>query len=123
MIQGTVNAAYEAVVPIFVQSPSGQTLTIQTVIDTGFSDFLTLPPALVTELGLPYQNRDSAILADGSEATFDVYRVTVLWDGQPRHVDAYAADTTPLVGMRLLDSHDLSIQVRAGGRVAIEPGA
>ena len=31
-----------------------------------------------------------------------------------------AADTTPLVGMRLLDGHDLSIQVRNGGCVVIQ---
>ena len=122
MIQGAVNAAYEAVVPLVVQGPRGQTRDLQTVIDTGFSDFLTIPPALVAELRLPYQNRDSVILADGSEVIFDVYSVTVLWDGHPRHVNAYAADTTPLVGMRLLDRHDLSIQVRAGGRVLIEAG-
>ena len=120
MIQGTVNTAYEAVVPLIVQGPSGQTRDLQTVIDTGFSDFLTLPPTLITELGLPYRNRDSAILADGSEATFDVYRVTVLWDGHPRHVDAYAADTTPLVGMLLLDRHNLNIDVEDGGRVVIQ---
>ena len=122
MIQGAVNAAYEAVVPLVVQGPLGHTRALQTVIDTGFSDFLTIPPTLVAELRLPYQNRDSAVLADGSEAIFDVYSVTVLWDGHPRQVDAYAADTIPLVGMRLLDRHDLSIQVRAGGRVIIEAG-
>ena len=69
--------------PLIVQGPSGQTRDLQAVIDTGFSDLLTLPPALVTELGLPYRNRDSAILADGRKATFDVYRVTVLWEGNP----------------------------------------
>ena len=29
--------------------------------------------------------------------------------------------TTPLVGMRLLDGYDLNIQVKSGGRVAIQP--
>ena len=43
-----------------------------------------------------------------------------LWGGQPRDVYTYAADSTPLVGMLLLDGHDLSVQVRDGGRVAIQ---
>ncbi len=119
MIQGTVNAAYEAVVPLVVQGPWGHARDLQTVIDTGFSDFLTIPPALVAELRLPYRNRNSAILADGSEAIFDVYSVTVSWDGYLRQVDAYAADTTPLVGMRLLDRHNLNIDVEDGGSVVI----
>ena len=32
-----------------------------------------------------------------------------------------AADTTPLVGMRLLDGHSLYVEVEDGGRVVIEP--
>lgn len=36
---------------------------------------------------------------------------------------ADAADTTPLVGMRLIDGHDLYVEVENGGRVVIEPMA
>ena len=35
MIAGVVNAAYEAVVILAVQSPSGQTREIEAVVDTG----------------------------------------------------------------------------------------
>ena len=119
MIEGVVNAALEAVVSLTVQGPSGQSRDIEAVIDTGFNDFLTLPSALAAELGLAYRNRGQMILADGSEATFDIYRAALLWDGESRPVYVYAADATPLVGMRLLYSHDLSIDVVDGGRVVI----
>ena len=75
---------------------------------------------MVTELGLPHRGYGEASLADGSVVEFDIYGVTVLWDGQPRHIEADEANTIPLVGMMLLDKHDLSIQVRDGGRVLIE---
>ena len=120
MIQGVVNAAHEAVIPLPVQGPSGRSLEFQAVVDTGFSEFLTLPLALVAELRLPPVSSASAILADGSETTFDVYGVTVLWDGQTRDIVAYAADTTPLVGMALLQSHSLYVEVEDGGRVVIQ---
>ena len=122
MIQGVVNAALEALVTLTVQGPTGQNREIEAVVDTGFSGFLTLPTDLVRELGLLYQYRGRAILADGSEAFFHVYDVNVLWDNRLMRIETDAADTTPLVGMRLLDSHDLSIQVRAGGRVVIQAG-
>ena len=122
MIQGVVNPAYEAVIPLALQGPAGHMREIEAVIDTGYSGFLTLPPALVSELEFPYVTSDQAVLADGSEVTFDVYDATVMWDGQPRQVYAHISDATPLIGMRLLDSHDLSIQVRTGGRVVIEAG-
>ena len=47
MIEGAVNAAYEAVVPIGVSGPAGRVRDIEAVIDTGYNGFLTLPPPLV----------------------------------------------------------------------------
>lgn len=60
------------------------------------------------------------ILADGSEAALDAYSVTVLWDTQPREIVAYAADTTPLIGMSMLDGHSLYVDIGIGGRVVIQ---
>ena len=120
MIEGTVNAALEAVLPLTVQGAGGDAQGVETVIDTGFSGFLTLPPALVAALGLAFAGVGWAVLADGTEARFDVYDATLVWDGRPRRVYAYAAETTPLVGMRLLEGHDLHVQVQDGGRVAVE---
>ncbi len=122
MIQGVVNAAYEPIVRLAIQGPSGQSREIEAVVDTGYNGYLTLPPALAPTLGLPFVTTNPAFLADGSEVTFDVYSVTVLWDGQARHVDAHMSDATPLVGMRLLHSHNLNIDVEAGGRVLIQAG-
>ena len=120
MIEGVVNAAYEPVVVLVVQGPSGQASEIEAIIDTGFTGFLTVTPALATELGLSLEGTSRATLADGSEVNFDVYDVAALWDGQPRYVLADAADTTPLVGMRMLDRHNLNIDVEDGGRVVIQ---
>ena len=122
MIEGVVNAAYEAVVSLTLDGPAGQTRDIGAVVDTGFNGFLTLPPAVVAELGLPFVSIGRATLADGSEISYDIYGVTVLWDGQRIYIEADAADTTPLVGMLLLDGHDLNIQVRDVGRVVIQAG-
>ena len=120
MIEGVVNATYEPVVTLAVQGPSGQTTETEAVIDTGFTGFLTVTPALVTEFGLVLEGTSRATFADGSEIIFDVNDVAVLWDGEPRYVLADAADTIPLVGMRLLDNHNLNIDVVDGGRVLIQ---
>lgn len=119
MIEGVVNAAYEAVITLAVQGLTEQPREIEAVIDTGFTGFLTVTPALATELGLTLEGTGRATLADGSEVTFDLYEVALLWDGQLRYVLADEADTTPLVGMRLLDGCDLSIRVGSGGPVVI----
>ena len=120
MIEGTVNAAYEAALILSVRGPVGRPREIEAVVDTGYNGFLTLPPVLVGELDLPFVTSGEATLADGSAVSFDIHAVTVDWDGHARHIEADAAETTPLVGMRLLAGHDLHVEVEHGGRVAIE---
>ncbi len=123
MIEGVVNASHEAVVTLPLRGPAGQARNVDAVVDTGFTRFLTLPTAMVAELGLGFRGVNRVILADGSETALEVYAVTVLWDGQPREVVAYVSDTTPLIGMSLLHRHNLNIEVESGGRVVIQARA
>ncbi len=120
MIQGVVNDAFEAVVSLSLQGPGGQTQDIEAVVDTGYSGFLTWPPSLVMELRLPFAYLGRALLANDDEVTFEVHDVSVLWDGRQRHIKADATGSTPLVGMQLLEAHDLNIEVERGGRVVIQ---
>ena len=121
MIEGAVNAAFQAVVTLPLLGPAGQSMEIDAVVDTGFSGTLTLPTSVVTALGLTFRNIEQATLADGSEVEFHVYYVTVTWDGVARYIYAFVADNAPLLGMSLLEGHDLSIRVQDGGRVLIQP--
>ena len=120
MILGVVNAAHEAVVALSLQGPAGQSQEIEAVVDTGYSGFLTLPTALVAELELPFAYIGQAFLANDDEVSFDVHDVTVLWDGKARRIEADATGSTPLLGMLLLDGHNLNIDVEDGGRVVIQ---
>ena len=120
MIQGVVNAAYEAVVSLTLQSAEGRTQEIEAVVDTGYTGFLTLPPMLVNELGLPFAYVGRAFLANDDQVEFNVHNVTLLWDGGPRDIEADATGSTPLVGMLLLDGHSLNIEVESGGEVVIQ---
>ena len=122
MIEGTVNAHLEAVVTLSLQGSSGQALEVNAIVDTGFNGYMILPPMLVADLALPVVGDGEAVLADGSEAAFDVHGVTMLWDGQPRYVETGAVGVDPLVGMAMLETHVLSIEVRDGGRVLIQAG-
>ena len=120
MIEGTINARYEAVIPVRIQGPDRRALEIEAVVDTGYNGFLTLPEAVVAQLALPYSHAVPVILADDTEAEWDVHRAGVLWDGQLRGIDAHAGGSTPLIGMLLLDGYNLNIDVKVGGRVVIQ---
>ena len=120
MIVGIVNSDHEAVVRFPLLVAQEQEYEIEAVIDTGFSGSLTLTPIIIQLLALPFRSRGSAILADGSEAQFDIYAATILWDGIARNILIEAADTDPLIGMSLLYGFQITICAVDGGRVAVE---
>jgi len=84
-------------------------MSVEAVIDTGFTDRLTLPPDVVDELGLPLRGSAEVVLADGGIETLPMYRVRLLWHDQERTIRAYAASGDPLVGMTLLSGSELRI--------------
>ena len=121
MISGSVSELLDAILSLLVRGGDGPLQQIEAVIDTGFSGELTLPPSLVESLGLPWLCRQEGLLADGQLHTFDVYAATVVWGGEERTVEVESADIEPLVGMSPLAGNQLSIEVRSGGDVSIEP--
>ncbi len=111
----------EAVIPLtLLRSTAEETMSVEAVIDTGFTDRLTLPPDVVDELGLPLRGSAEVVLADGGIETLPMYRVRLLWHDRERTIRAYAASGDPLVGMTLLSGSELRIRVMGGGTVEIE---
>lgn len=119
MIIGNVNANREAIVQLVVLGSLQQQQEIQAVIDTGYTGFLTLPPAIITSLALTWYARQDGILGDGSLCIFDVYEASIIWDGQTRIIEVDEAQTDPLVGMGLIEGYQLQIQGVVGGLVTI----
>jgi clan AA aspartic protease len=120
MMQGVVNSRREATFPLVVGNLDGQRQFINTVIDTGFDGFLSLPAETIARLGLPWTISNPATLGDGSEVLFDFYTGTVIWDGQYRTIDIAESETEPLLGMAMLYGYRLQVDNVEGGIVKIE---
>jgi clan AA aspartic protease len=120
MIHGIINDHVEAVVRIRIRGPVGKERVIDAVLDTGFSGSLTLPKSIAMTLGLRRAGRGSALLANGKIEEFDVYEAWIDWDGQEKRVEVDAAEVESLLGMALLEGHDVRMRVLAGGEVAIQ---
>ncbi len=119
MITGAVKSG-EGRIRLTVKGLRVREQEVEAIVDTGYSASLTLPGALITALGLPWQTMDTARLADGSDCIFSVYEARVVWDGKVRQILVDEADADPLVGMRLLKGYELRMQVRYRGKVAIK---
>lgn len=120
MIRGQVDAFDQAIIPLSIRRTDGMLLDLKVVIDTGFSDYLTLSSAQIAALALPFRLRQTFTLADGSDVEFDVYSATVVWDNRDRIVAALSADGDCLVGMRMLRGHHLFMDVIDGGEVRVD---
>lgn len=120
MMYGKVNRNCEATLSIAVGYGNLPKQMIETVIDTGFTGFLSLPSSVIASLSLPWSFRDYATLGDGSQTIFDMYTATVIWNGEIKHIDVAESETEPLIGMSLLYGFKLEIEAVENGLVIIK---
>ena len=119
MMTGTVQNR-RLLLPLAFRLPNRPDLTIEFVVDTGFTDFLTLPAGAVSAMGLPFLPRAPIVLADGSTAEVAIYEGIILWNGMERLAPVLATGRRPLLGTALLDGQELVAQFQEGGLVTVE---
>jgi predicted aspartyl protease len=120
VIIGQVSADREPVILLRIQNTAGDFVQIPAVIDTGFTEFLTVPPAIIVQLGLPYEGEIPMMLAADIPEDFDQHSAWVEWDGAIREVLALRAEGVALVGMGMLRGYRLTVDGIDGGPVTIE---
>ena len=119
MIVGIVQGR-EPLIRLAIRGFRGLRQEIEAVVDTGYTGWLPLPPAVIGALNLRWRTFGRGTLADGSVTSFDVYQAKVVWDGRVRPVYVDEFNATPLVGMALLRGYEYNMQVRARGKVMIK---
>lgn len=77
-MEGKVNAALEAVVPITVIGHDGSPRRVDAAIDTGFNDRVALPRALIERLNLPITGHAAVILGDGAEVELSTFEAVIV---------------------------------------------
>ena len=120
MMVGRVESLH-ALLPIPLRLHGQPNLSIEFVVDSGFTDYLTLPPAAVEAIGLPFLYDLPINLANDSDVTVPVYQATILWHGIERDVRVFATGRRPLLGTRLLAGHEVVIQFGENGLVTVDP--
>jgi len=121
MIVGRVLATGEAVIDITVRGPSGQKAREDAMVDTGFSDHLTLPGWVIEKLGLPLKGEESYVLGDGVRQGTRIYRGEIEWEGGWREVMIVELEHDALFGAGAMMGCNLNIDLIEGGRVEIKP--
>jgi clan AA aspartic protease len=118
VIQGRVVNGRPSVHVVFLL-PGQPSFGIDFVVDTGFNDYLTLPPQAISAMNLPLYSSVSVRLADNSESLLPIHIATILWDGEEKIVPVLATGLKPLLGTSLLQGLRLEIDFNVNGLVSI----
>ena len=121
MIAGHVTPELEARLPLSILAADGPWQELEVVIDTGFNGHLTLPSAVISELGLTFHSHTLVELGDGSEIILARSEGLVRWHDAERDVTVLSADGGPLVGMALLADSRMTIDVVSDGDLQVIP--
>lgn len=120
MIRGRINQRLEPVISVPILDDHDIAHSFEFILDTGFSGHLTLQSDVINRLGLSYSGQRAVAMADGFVHDVDVFTARVLWHENWRPVFVIRLDSFPLLGMRSLLGSKLSMNVYAGGLVAVE---
>ena len=110
----------KAIVPVIFRLPQQPDFSLDFVIDTGFNDYLTLPPQAVNAMNLPLYSSIPARFADGSEALLAIHLATVVWDDIEKVVPILACGYKPLLGTAMIEGYHLEIDFEDNGLVSLE---
>lgn len=118
MMTGSVRSLH-ILLPVTFRLRELPDVSIEFIVDTGFTGMLTLPPTAVARMGFPFLHRIPAQLADGSFVEVGIHSATIVWKGIEVEVRVLATGERPLLGIGLLDGSELLAQLREEGLVTV----
>ena len=121
MITGEFTEDNQIIIPLRLTGPEGTRIDTDAILDTGFSDSLMLPDAIIRRLGLVELDIVQAVMADGSPAYFSTCEVVLEWDGEEREIAVFAGGGKPLLGMALVRGSLGTFEFFPGGTISLEP--
>ena len=97
-------------IPVHVQGPSGRSVDVETLVDTGATHTL-LPRDVLNRLGVDVIERVAFQLADQRVVNYDVGEVRLWLDGRERTVLVVFGpeDAIPLLGATTLELFNLAV--------------
>ena len=120
MIRGAFSERLEPMVAVEISNGDGLYHPVEALMDTGFSQHLTLPPDTVERLGLKRVDRIPMTLADDRDIQVSVHEGFVKWLGQVLQISVIAMDGPSLLGMSMLANCKVTFSAQEGGELLIE---
>ena len=91
------------------------------LIDTGFTEWLALPPHAIERLGLSLVDSQKIEFGNSNVEMIDVYEARVYWSGTWRTINTHSIPGLPTIGMELLRGHRIEFDAMGGALIDVEP--
>ena len=95
--------------------------SVEFIVDTAFDGDLALPAHLISRVATSYVAFRRVRLADGYESNQEYRKVEIAWDEDVIPVEVLILETTPLIGVLLMENYFLQAEMQNGGEVSLEP--
>jgi predicted aspartyl protease len=115
MIQGYFDEEGKLYFEIDLIAADGSVITVNALLDTGFTDLLAMDSQDIANLGWSYVKEREMLTAAG-EANFNVYVGTVFLDGEELTIPVLGGTEVPdiLLGLPWLERRRLVVDRKAG---------
>ncbi len=115
MIPGFFGSKGELFFEIELIATDGSIITVDVLLDTGFTNCLAMDIQDVESLGWRYIKKQEMKTARG-ESLFDIYEGIVIFDGQEMKIPVVVGDGIPeiLIGLPWLEDRRLVVDKKAG---------
>lgn len=120
MIRGKVSEDLQPLVTVGIIDGEGRPQSLEVILDTGFTGYLTLPTKSIQRLELPSVGQRTFELANGELFEFEAYFASVSWHGRLSDALVLKSDSAPLLGMTLLWGSRVTLDALTDGEVAIK---
>jgi clan AA aspartic protease len=110
----------QALIPIVYRGSGQPDVSLEHVVDTGFTGELTLPPEAVKAMGFEFPYDEEIKLANDSREQVPVHVATIVWDGHEATTRVFAMGRRPLLGTALMDAKELVVQFADRGLVTLD---
>ena len=120
MIRGQVNTRRQPCISVEVGDGDGDFQWVEAIVDAGFNGHLTLPLAAILQLGLELDTLSTVTLATGLQEVVNTWNGYIRWHDRLRRITVLETRGSPLLGTRLLEGSELTVQMRVDGEVVVE---
>lgn len=89
-------------------------------IDTGFTEWMALPPEMVEKLGLRVVDNEPLLFGNSAMEKVDVYEARVKWCEEWRTIRVHQVRGYPTIGMELLRGHRIEFDALGDAEIDVE---